>query len=160
MVTLRVNGQVCGSFIRSTTRFIKGKKYNFADLFELTKPSICTYFNAMMDFHLNLDNIVSQVGMESSRALTFSNGDSKRQMLTLKSITSIRQLEFFVRNVSLYVYQSIYTLAKPDIQYIESLLENCMLEYGNVHNALRSLSKGKKNTEQLIYFITFYLFSF
>jgi hypothetical protein len=55
-------------------------------------------------------------------------------MLTLKNITSIRQLEFFVRNVSLYIYQSIYTLAKPDFQYIESLLENDMLEYGSIYN--------------------------
>ncbi|CAG8542048.1 7991_t:CDS:10 [Funneliformis mosseae] len=85
---------------------------------------------------LHLDNIASQVRAESplSRALTFSNGDSKRPMLTLKSITSIRQLEFFVRNVSLYVYKSIYTLAKPDIPYIESLLENDMLEYGSVYS--------------------------
>lgn len=55
-------------------------------------------------------------------------------MLTLKSITSIRQLEFFVRNVSLYNYQSICTLAKPDFQYIESLLENDMIEYGSIYN--------------------------
>ena len=86
-----------------------------------------------------MDNIVaSQVRAESplSRTLTFSNGESKRPMLTLKSINNVRQLEFFVRNVSLYVYQSIYTLAKPDIQYIESLLENDMLEYGNAYNAV------------------------
>lgn len=55
-------------------------------------------------------------------------------MLTLKSITSVRQLEFFVRNVSLYNYQYIYTLAKPDYQYIESLLENDMIEYGSIYN--------------------------
>ncbi|CAI2173784.1 1528_t:CDS:10 [Funneliformis geosporum] len=87
---------------------------------------------------LHLDNIASQDRAESpiSRALTFSNGDSKRPLLTLKSITNIRQLEFFVRNVSLYVYKSIYTLAKPDIPYIESLLENDMLEYGSVYSTV------------------------
>ncbi|RIA92963.1 Dopey, N-terminal-domain-containing protein [Glomus cerebriforme] len=85
---------------------------------------------------LHLDNIEVRAGSPLSRIPTFSNGDVKRPMLTLKSITSIRQLEFFVRNVSLYVYQSIYTLAKPDFQHIESLLENDMLEYGSIYNAV------------------------
>ncbi|CAB4494243.1 hypothetical protein RhiirA1_417017 [Rhizophagus irregularis] len=83
---------------------------------------------------LHLDNIEVRAGSPLLRTPTFSNGEFKRPMLTLKSITSVRQLEFFVRNVSLYNYQYIYTLAKPDYQYIESLLENDMIEYGSIYN--------------------------
>ncbi|CAG8507748.1 1615_t:CDS:10 [Paraglomus brasilianum] len=60
-----------------------------------------------------------------------SKGEFKRPMLTVKSIASIRQLSFFVRHISLYVYQSTYTLAKPDLAYIEHLLENDLLEGGD-----------------------------
>jgi hypothetical protein len=49
-------------------------------------------------------------------------------MLTMKSISSIRQLSFFVQHVGLYVYQSSFTLSKPDLPFIESLLQNDLLK--------------------------------
>jgi hypothetical protein len=58
-----------------------------------------------------------------------SNGLYRRPMLTVRNITSIQELGFFVKSVSQYVYQSTYTLAKPDIPYIENLLENDLLEH-------------------------------
>ncbi|RUS26035.1 hypothetical protein BC938DRAFT_471306 [Jimgerdemannia flammicorona] len=57
-----------------------------------------------------------------------SLGELKRPMLTMRTITSIRQLEFFVNHVSLYVYQSTFTLAKPDMLFIDGLLQNDLLE--------------------------------
>ncbi|CAG8486931.1 23999_t:CDS:10 [Cetraspora pellucida] len=76
---------------------------------------------------LHLDNLSSNQLISGAHAIP--PGGNKRPMLTLHSITSIKQLEFFVRNISLYVYHSTYTLAKPDMPYIESLLENDLLEY-------------------------------
>lgn len=49
-------------------------------------------------------------------------------MLTMHSIASIRQLSFFVEHVGLYVYQSSFTLSKPDLPFIESLLQTDLLE--------------------------------
>ncbi|CAG8458839.1 9044_t:CDS:10 [Racocetra persica] len=76
---------------------------------------------------LHLDNLSNNQLISWTHAI--SPRGNKRPMLTLHSITSIKQLEFFVRNISLYVYHSTYTLAKPDMPYIESLLENDLLEY-------------------------------
>lgn len=61
-------------------------------------------------------------------SVTPSLGELKRPMLTMRTITSIRQLEFFVNHVSLYVYQSTFTLAKPDMPFIDGLLQNDLLE--------------------------------
>ncbi|CAG8433328.1 13062_t:CDS:10 [Ambispora gerdemannii] len=60
-----------------------------------------------------------------------TGGDLKRPMLTMRTITNLGQLEFFVRHVSLYVYQSTFSLAEPDLAYIESLLENDLLDGGD-----------------------------
>ncbi|CAG8453950.1 6582_t:CDS:10 [Scutellospora calospora] len=76
---------------------------------------------------LSLDNLSNNKFIWGTHSI--SSGGYKRPMLTLHNITSIRQLELFLRNISLYVYHSTYTLAKPDIQFIESLLENDLLEY-------------------------------
>jgi hypothetical protein len=57
-----------------------------------------------------------------------SLGSLKRPMLTMHSISSISQLSFFIENVGLYVYQSSFTLSKPDMPFIESLLQNDLLE--------------------------------
>lgn len=57
-----------------------------------------------------------------------SLGSLKRPMLTMKHITSVRQLSFFVEHLGLYVYQSSFTLCKPDLPFIESLLQNDLLK--------------------------------
>ncbi|KAI8375993.1 Dopey, N-terminal-domain-containing protein [Radiomyces spectabilis] len=62
-----------------------------------------------------------------------SMGQLKRPMLTMHSIGSIRQLSFFIEHIGLYVYQSSFTLAKPDMPFIESLLQNDLLE-GDIDN--------------------------
>lgn len=49
-------------------------------------------------------------------------------MLTVRTIGSVHQLSFFIEQVGLYVYQSLFTLAKPDLPFIESLLLNDMLD--------------------------------
>ncbi|KAF7726823.1 hypothetical protein EC973_008424 [Apophysomyces ossiformis] len=57
-----------------------------------------------------------------------SLGELKRPMLTMHSISSIKQLTFFIEHISLYIYQSSFTLAKADMPFIESLLQNDLLE--------------------------------
>lgn len=57
-----------------------------------------------------------------------SLGSLKRPMLTMRTIASIRQLSFFVEHVGLYVYQSSFTLSRPDLPFIESLLQNDLIK--------------------------------
>lgn len=64
----------------------------------------------------------------SESSMQPSLGSLKRPMLTMHSIASIRQLSFFIEHVGLYVYQSSFTLSKPDLPFIESLLQNDLLE--------------------------------
>ncbi|EPB86638.1 hypothetical protein HMPREF1544_06614 [Mucor circinelloides 1006PhL] len=64
----------------------------------------------------------------SESSMQPSLGSLKRPMLTMHSIASIRQLSFFVEHVGLYVYQSSFTLSKPDLPFIESLLQTDLLE--------------------------------
>ncbi|KAK3825766.1 MAG: Dopey, N-terminal-domain-containing protein [Benniella sp.] len=51
----------------------------------------------------------------------------KRPMLTMRSISHVRELEFFLTHVAQYVYHTTYNLAKPDTQFIEALIERDML---------------------------------
>ncbi|KAG0261587.1 hypothetical protein BG011_000876 [Mortierella polycephala] len=51
----------------------------------------------------------------------------KRPMLTMRSIQHVRELEFFLTHVAQYVYHTTYTLAKPDTEFIEALIERDML---------------------------------
>ncbi|KAG0266708.1 hypothetical protein DFQ27_009484 [Actinomortierella ambigua] len=51
----------------------------------------------------------------------------KRPMLTMRSIRHVRELESFLTHIAQYVYQTTYSLAKPDRQFIEALLERDML---------------------------------
>ncbi|CAG8790142.1 2059_t:CDS:2, partial [Acaulospora morrowiae] len=50
--------------------------------------------------------------LSSTTSVAINEG--RRPMLTLRSISSINQLESFLKDISLYVYQSTYTLAEPD----------------------------------------------
>lgn len=84
-----------------------------------------------------LQQKLTNQSLDSNNAFDFSLFDSntqpslgslKRPMLTMKSIGSIRQLTFFVEHVGLYVYQSSFTLSKPDLPFIESLLQNDLMK--------------------------------
>ncbi|KAF9186710.1 hypothetical protein BGZ51_001791 [Haplosporangium sp. Z 767] len=61
-----------------------------------------------------------QASKSSPRAL-------KRPMLTMRSIQHVRELEFFLTHVAQYMYHTTYTLAKPDTEFIEALIERDML---------------------------------
>ncbi|KAI9321888.1 Dopey, N-terminal-domain-containing protein [Dichotomocladium elegans] len=88
---------------------------------------------SMMDlFSEKLDEqdemVVGMDPVEFSGSSIPSTGQLKRPMLTMRSIGSIQQLAFFVDHVALYAYQSSFTLAKPDMPFIESLLQTDLLE--------------------------------
>lgn len=57
-----------------------------------------------------------------------SSGERKRPMLTMRNISSVHQLDFFVNHLSLYVYQANLSLAPPDMMFIMGLLQNDLLD--------------------------------
>lgn len=80
----------------------------------------------------NHNNQFSKISYQGNNRVSTSSlpsaGELRRPMLTMHSIGSIVQLSFFIEHVHLYVYQSSYMLAKPDIPFIESLLLQDLLE--------------------------------
>ncbi|KAJ2697412.1 hypothetical protein FB645_005930 [Coemansia sp. IMI 203386] len=53
---------------------------------------------------------------------TLSGHPLKRPIVRARSIASIRDLDAFVHNASLQTYQAAYTMAEPDMEFIEALL--------------------------------------
>ncbi|KAL0088616.1 hypothetical protein F4703DRAFT_1847374 [Phycomyces blakesleeanus] len=116
-------------------------------------------------------NFTATASSLSSSSLSLSSsvpplGELKRPMLTMHSISSIRQLGFFIEHVGLYVYQSSFTLAKPDMPFIESLLHNDLLEgdidsdvlhiHIYIHTSLPFSLSLFLLTKLVFYFILFY----
>ncbi|KAI8330957.1 Dopey, N-terminal-domain-containing protein [Choanephora cucurbitarum] len=75
-----------------------------------------------------MESLTQKISNQSNTHMQPSLGSLKRPMLTMRHISSIRQLSFFVEHVGLYVYQSSFTLSKPDLPFIESLLLGDLLE--------------------------------
>lgn len=75
---------------------------------------------------------ISSAAVSGSNSLTPSTSSRalKRPMLTMRSIQHVRELEFFLTHVAQYAYHTTYTLAKPDTQFIEALIERDMLGSG------------------------------
>ncbi|KAL1915944.1 uncharacterized protein VTP21DRAFT_6332 [Calcarisporiella thermophila] len=57
-----------------------------------------------------------------------SPGELKRPLLTMRQVTNVRELCFFLKHISLYVHQSIFTLAPPDLTFIEELILGDLLD--------------------------------
>ncbi|KAI8987465.1 Dopey, N-terminal-domain-containing protein [Mycotypha africana] len=76
----------------------------------------------------NSSHLLSSTTSSPASTAEPSLGLLKRPMLTMHHITSIRQLSFFIEHIGLYVYQSSFTLARPDLPFIERLLQNDLLE--------------------------------
>ncbi|KAF9312603.1 hypothetical protein BG003_006119 [Podila horticola] len=89
--------------------------------------------SGMYDMSLQAQKVsTSSVSVPGSNSLTPSSSTRalKRPMLTMRSIQHVRELEFFLTHVAQYVYHTTYTLAKPDTQFIEALIERDMLGSG------------------------------
>ena len=82
----------------------------------------------LLDKKLSLQAMETAFDFSMETSMQPSLGSLKRPMLTMKSISSIKQLSFFIEHVGLYVYQSSFTLSKPDLPFIESLLGNDLIK--------------------------------
>ncbi|KAJ1644296.1 hypothetical protein LPJ64_004018 [Coemansia asiatica] len=70
------------------------------------------------------------IGLISSSDLqTLSGHPLKRPIIRSRSVASIRDLDAFVHNASLQTYQAAYTMAEPDIEFIEALLVSDLMYF-------------------------------
>ncbi|KAJ1942406.1 hypothetical protein FBU59_003207 [Linderina macrospora] len=79
----------------------------------------------------------SKPGEEIATKLGVSDGDLqalgtrplKRPIIRVRSVASIRELDAFVHNASVQAYQTAYTMAEPDMQFIEALLVSDLMYF-------------------------------
>ncbi|KAJ2007301.1 hypothetical protein GGI04_001560 [Coemansia thaxteri] len=64
----------------------------------------------------------SALGLERAELQDLGGRPLKRPIIRVRSVTSIRELDAFVHNASAQAYQTAFTLAEPDTEFIESLL--------------------------------------
>ncbi|KAJ2621596.1 hypothetical protein GGI26_003929 [Coemansia sp. RSA 1358] len=61
-------------------------------------------------------------GLDSTDMQNLSEHPLQRPILRTRHVSSIRDLDAFVHNASAQAYQAAYTMAEPDIEFIEALL--------------------------------------
>ncbi|KAJ1920551.1 hypothetical protein H4219_001250 [Mycoemilia scoparia] len=72
----------------------------------------------------------------------------KRPMIRLRSINSIRQLDDFIHNASLQQYQAAFTLAMPDLLFVDLLLKQDLGHQSYIsHNVAPVSSIASSSTE-------------
>ncbi|KAI8329724.1 Dopey, N-terminal-domain-containing protein [Chlamydoabsidia padenii] len=97
---------------------------------EMTAPTTTNSNNALTMLPIDQEGVtMSDRPFNKSTTTTLpSAGELRRPMLTMHNIGSILQLDFFIHHISLYVYQSSYMLAKPDLYFIGNLLLQDLLD--------------------------------
>ncbi|KAJ2382995.1 hypothetical protein GGI23_007246, partial [Coemansia sp. RSA 2559] len=60
-----------------------------------------------------------------------------RPILRVRSVASIKDIDAFVHNASVQAYQAAYTMAEPDVEFIEALLLSDLMyfDFGDVDGA-------------------------
>ncbi|KAI8319704.1 hypothetical protein GQ54DRAFT_292419 [Martensiomyces pterosporus] len=68
-------------------------------------------------------------GLSEPDLQTLGSRPLKRPIIRIRSVTSIRDLDAFVHNASVQAYQTAYTMAEPDMEFIEALLVSDLLYF-------------------------------
>ncbi|KAI8872061.1 hypothetical protein GQ42DRAFT_119924 [Ramicandelaber brevisporus] len=87
---------------------------------------------AMLDRLADLLMLLPRPATASTSATSTDSADHghmRRPFLSMKNVSSVRQLEPFVHSVSLHVYQNSTALARPDSDAIERLLEQDLMHF-------------------------------
>ncbi|KAJ2806319.1 hypothetical protein H4R20_001732, partial [Coemansia guatemalensis] len=69
------------------------------------------------------------LGMSLSEMQLLGATPLKRPIIRLRSVSSIRELDAFVHNASVQTYQATYTLAEPDLEFIDAVLLSDLLYF-------------------------------
>ncbi|KAJ2450431.1 hypothetical protein EV183_004307 [Coemansia sp. RSA 2336] len=80
--------------------------------------------NASLIFASSVTQVDASLGldMDSTELQTLGGRPLKRPLISIRSITSVKELDVFVHNASAQAFQSAFTTAVPDTEYIEALL--------------------------------------
>ncbi|KAJ3289691.1 hypothetical protein HK104_007293 [Borealophlyctis nickersoniae] len=66
--------------------------------------------------------------LQHSHPHTITGSPLRRPLLTMRSVQDKRQLQSFVKTISAYIYQSTYSRARPDMEFIEGMIDSDFLD--------------------------------
>ncbi|KAJ1948638.1 hypothetical protein EC988_005093 [Linderina pennispora] len=75
------------------------------------------------------EEIAGELSMSEGSLQSLGTRPLKRPIIRVRSVTSIRELDAFVHNASVQAYQTAYTMAEPDMQFIEALLVSDLMYF-------------------------------
>ncbi|KAJ1870875.1 hypothetical protein LPJ55_004307 [Coemansia sp. RSA 990] len=80
--------------------------------------------NASLIFSSSVTQVDASLGLDMDAAELQALGGRplKRPLISIRSIASVKELDVFVHNASAQAFQSAFTAALPDTEYIEALL--------------------------------------
>ncbi|KAJ2850140.1 hypothetical protein IWW36_002142 [Coemansia brasiliensis] len=80
--------------------------------------------NSNLIFSSSVTEVDSSLGldMDATELQTLGGRPLKRPLISIRSISSVKELDMFVHNASAQAFQSAFTTAVPDTEYIEALL--------------------------------------
>ncbi|PIA13204.1 hypothetical protein COEREDRAFT_78046 [Coemansia reversa NRRL 1564] len=78
---------------------------------------------------LSMPSRSQSLGMSLSEMQLLGATPMKRPIICLRSVSSIRELDAFVHNASVQTYQATYTLAEPDLEFIDAVLLSDLLYF-------------------------------
>ncbi|KAJ2342575.1 hypothetical protein GGF43_005898 [Coemansia sp. RSA 2618] len=62
------------------------------------------------------------LGLDVSELQTLGGRPLKRPLISVRSVVSIKELDEFVHNASSQAFEQAFTMAEPDMEYIDALL--------------------------------------
>ncbi|KAJ1666243.1 hypothetical protein IW140_003231 [Coemansia sp. RSA 1813] len=88
--------------------------------------------------------VAKPMGLDSDDLHTLGGHPLKRPILRVRSVTSIKDLDAFVHNASVQAYQAAYTMAEPDVEFIEALLLSDLMyfDFGDADAAASVVPAG------------------
>ncbi|KAJ2077125.1 hypothetical protein H4R24_005314 [Coemansia sp. RSA 988] len=98
---------------------------------------------------------ISEAGKSAAESLNMTLSEMqllgatplKRPIIRLRSVSSIRELDAFVHNASVQTYQATYTLAEPDLEFIDAILLSDLLYFD--FSPVSATSPSSPSTAQL-----------
>ncbi|KAJ1799857.1 hypothetical protein LPJ59_001537 [Coemansia sp. RSA 2399] len=81
--------------------------------------------------------VAKPMGLDSDDLHMLGGHPLKRPILRVRSVASIKDIDAFVHNASVQAYQAAYTMAEPDVEFIEALLLSDLMyfDFGDVDGA-------------------------
>ncbi|KAJ1959375.1 hypothetical protein GGI12_004368, partial [Dipsacomyces acuminosporus] len=97
--------------------------------------------------------IAKSLGLNKNDLQSLGEHPRKRPIIRIRSVASIRELDAFVHNASVQAYQAAYTMAEPDMEFIEALLVSDLLyfDFGTASNTSLAMASPPSHSDEHTY---------